>query len=220
MAPGGGDELNLRLGLRLKTRRVTRAAEARGLRQNLAKTRTRAMEMRFRVADGPIEHRSDFRMFVALDVVKNDNELLRRAKLCERALEIKAIQRGRKVRVGRCQRRRKMRSFIMDIGGGIEWDFARGIAAKAHERKIYSDAVKPGRKRRVAAERTNFSKNEQESLLREVFGGGDISDDAETDGKNAGAVAPIDAFESGSVATLGACDDSGFKKLRFVPGSR
>lgn len=103
----------------------------------------------------------------------------------------------------------------MGIGGMLKRHFARGIAAEAHERKIHGNAVKPGRKRRIAAERANFSKNKKESLLREIFGGGDISDDAETDGKNARAVAAVDAFESGSVAALSARDDDGFRKLRF-----
>lgn len=103
----------------------------------------------------------------------------------------------------------------MGIRGMIERDFARGIAAETHERKIHGDAVKPGRKRGIAAERTDFPKNEQESLLREIFGGGDISDDAQTDGKDARAVAAVDAFESGRVAALSAGDDYGFRKLRF-----
>lgn len=39
-------------------------------------------------------------MFVALNVVKNDDEFLGRAELRERALEMKAIQRRGKVRIG------------------------------------------------------------------------------------------------------------------------
>ena len=103
----------------------------------------------------------------------------------------------------------------MGIGGMLKRHFARGIAAEAHERKIHGNAVKPGRKGRIAAESADFSKNEQESLLREIFGGSDISDDAETDRKNARAVAAVNAFESGSVAALRARDDNGFRKLRI-----
>lgn len=94
------DELHLRLGMRLKRRPVGLAAQGGGFRQNLAQARASAVEMGFGVADGPIEHGGDFRMFVALNVVKNDNELLGRAELFERALEMKAIQRRGKMRIG------------------------------------------------------------------------------------------------------------------------
>lgn len=76
------------------------AAQGGGFRQNLAEARTSAVEMGLRVADGPIEHRGDFRMFVALDVVENDDEFLGRAEFFERALEMKAIQRRGKMRIG------------------------------------------------------------------------------------------------------------------------
>jgi|GEM_PF-6633333 len=104
----------------------------------------------------------------------------------------------------------------MGIGGMLERNFANGIAAQAHERKIYGDAVKPSGKRRIAAKRTDFSKNEQEGLLRKIFGGGDISDDAQADGKNARTVAAVDALESGSVAALSTRDNVFFRKLSFV----
>lgn len=76
------------------------AAQGGGFRQNLAEARTSAVEMGFGIADGPIEHGGNFRMFVALNVVKNDNEFLGRAELFERALEMKAIQRRGKMRIG------------------------------------------------------------------------------------------------------------------------
>lgn len=44
--------------------------------KKLAKARASTVEMGFRVADGPIEHGGDFRMFVTLNIVQDNNEFL------------------------------------------------------------------------------------------------------------------------------------------------
>jgi|GEM_PF-4808478 len=99
---GENDNLDLRLGMRLKRRRGALAAKGRGLREYFTEARTSAMEMGFGVADGPIEHGGDFRMFVALNIVEHDDEFLRRAELGDSALEVKTIQGRGKARIRGC----------------------------------------------------------------------------------------------------------------------
>lgn len=89
----------------------------RGIRgKKFAKASSRTMEMGLGVSDGPIEHGGNFRMLVALNVVEDNDKLLRRAKAGEGAFEIKAIERRGKLRIGTRELRGKARGFVVSVG--------------------------------------------------------------------------------------------------------
>lgn len=53
------------------------------------------MKARLGISDRPIHHLSDFGMFVALNVMENDDEFLEGAKLLQGAFEVEAVKRAR-----------------------------------------------------------------------------------------------------------------------------
>lgn len=124
------------------------------------------------------------------------------------------IERGRKLRVCRRELSVKARGLGVSVDRSVERSFPRGVAAKAHKGKIHSDAMKPSGKSRIAAERADFAQHEDERFLSEVFGGGDVTYDAQAHGKHARAVSVVNALEGRSVAALRAFNHLSFGERR------
>ncbi len=82
----------------------------------------------------------------------------------------------------------------------------RFLFAEAHEDYVCGQAVKPRRKRGLAAEGVDFAKKLKESFLGEVFGLEGVADHAQAEAVDAAGVLAIEDFEGGGVTALSAKD--------------
>lgn len=149
------------------------------------------MKPRFGISDGPIHHFRDLGVFIALNIVEDDDQLLKRAELVDGALQIEAVD-------GAGQDEIRAGKFFAGAGmiGGqlasfIERCAEAGFSAHAHEDEVDGDAVQPCGKCGFAAERANLAQDQQKHFLREIFGFGGVANHAKAQRVDARAMPAI-----------------------------
>lgn len=170
-------------------RRDARQGEA--VSQERTQASTGSVKPGFGISDGPIHHFRDLGVFVALNIVKDDDELLEGAELVHGALQIQAVDCAGhdEIRAG------KFFAGAGMIGGQLASFFERcteaRFSAQPHENEVDGDPVQPSGKRGFAAERANLAQDQQKNFLSEIFGFGGVANHAKAQRVDARAMPAI-----------------------------
>jgi hypothetical protein len=103
-----------------------------------------AVELGFGSSDGPIHDPGNFLMLIALNVMKFDDHFLPWGQAIERSLQAQAIKRTGEAQIGSSETFVEIGATVVVLGGRLGGELRTNLFPKAHEDRIYRDAMQPG----------------------------------------------------------------------------
>lgn len=161
------------------------------------------MQLGFAVADGAVEHGSDFVVLVAFDIVENEDETVARRKVGDGALEGEAVNGTRQGEVGRPEA--PAWSFFRSwLHGFVQGYQGEAFFTEVHEHHVDGKTVEPGGERGIAAEGSDLAVKLEEGFLGQILRLCHVAHHAEAEGVDAAFVESINLGKGIVVAGLGA----------------
>src|SRR6266481_3278708 len=139
--------------------------------EQLAQPGASLVQLRFRISDRKAQHRSNFIVFVSLDIVEHESLLIAGRQLSDSTLEMHSIDGARQYQVGSAV-------FLWQVFGLfsssalLQRSSYQRLLAQAHQYNVCRQPMQPGGERRFATECVDLAKHLQERVLGQFFGFG------------------------------------------------